>query len=78
VLFLFHQLCLRGSRTRLNTAHHKALKMYADFDFAQAANAGSNLPLPLIREPESGLNLCRHLATIRDARAESAAAESQL
>jgi hypothetical protein len=32
----------------------------------------------VIREPESGLNLSRHLATIRDVRAECPAAESPL
>ena len=29
MLFLFHQPCLQGSRTRLNSAHHKPILMHA-------------------------------------------------
>jgi hypothetical protein len=38
----------------------------------------TDIYLFVIREPESGLNLSRHLATIRDVRAECPAAESPL
>jgi hypothetical protein len=38
----------------------------------------THIYLLLIREPESGLNLSRHLATIRDVHAECPAAESPL
>jgi hypothetical protein len=38
----------------------------------------TDIYLFVIREPESGLNLSRHLATIRDVRAEYPPAESPL
>jgi hypothetical protein len=50
-------------------------------DFAQPMSNvldATHIYVLLIREPESGLNLSRHPATIRDVRAEYPAAESPL
>jgi len=44
----------------------------------RAAQTATDIYLFLIREPESGLNLSRRPATIRDVRAEYRAAESPL
>jgi hypothetical protein len=61
---------------RANVARFKA--PHSVIFVKELPKTATDIYLFVIREPESGLNLSRHLATIRDVRAECPAAESPL